>query len=199
MLRALWHGAHRDRVRAGEYWRLGETRGARRAADRRVGPVTHSDVMDDPDAAAPVGSRSRLQVPSEPLAPRRGRRPLARVADPRRAVRLVPGLPVCSTSLGCSRCSVGDWSTYIAAPNFVRDGPWLSFPIGRIPGYMAPVGTWLGQVDSFPILYPLYRALSLAMPHRPFQLDRVAAAGQHGADVRCGPPLSPHRDARCAR
>jgi hypothetical protein len=64
----------------------------------------------------------------------------------------------------------GDWATYIAAPNFVRDGPWLSFPIGRIPGYMAPVGTWLGQVDSFPILYPLYRALSLAMPHRPFQL-----------------------------
>jgi hypothetical protein len=35
---------------------------------------------------------------------------------------------------------------------------------------MAPVGTWLGQVDSFPILYPVYRILSLAMPHRPFQL-----------------------------
>ena len=64
----------------------------------------------------------------------------------------------------------GDYATYIAAPNFVRHSPWLSFPIGRIPGYMAPVGTWLGQVDSFPILYPLYRVLGLAMPHRPFQL-----------------------------
>jgi hypothetical protein len=65
---------------------------------------------------------------------------------------------------------IGDWATYIAAPNFVRDGPWLSFPLGRLPGYMAPVGTWLGQIDSWPILYPLYRVLSLAMPHRPFQL-----------------------------
>jgi hypothetical protein len=64
----------------------------------------------------------------------------------------------------------GDWAQYIAAPTFVRDGPWLSFPIGRIPGFMAPVGTWLGQTDSWPILYPLYRVLSLAMPHRPFQL-----------------------------
>jgi hypothetical protein len=64
----------------------------------------------------------------------------------------------------------GDWASYIAAPNFVRDGPWLSFPIGRIPGYMAPVGTWLGQVDAMPALYPVYRVLSIAMPHRPFQL-----------------------------
>jgi hypothetical protein len=64
----------------------------------------------------------------------------------------------------------GDWAMFIAAPNFVRDGPWLTFPIGRIPGFMAPVGTWLGQTDSWPILYPLYRALSVVMPHRPFQL-----------------------------
>ena len=64
----------------------------------------------------------------------------------------------------------GDWALYIAAPSFVRDSPWLSFPIGRLPGYMAPVGTWLGQTDSFPILYPVYRVLSIAMPHRPFQL-----------------------------
>lgn len=64
----------------------------------------------------------------------------------------------------------GDWALYIAAPNFVRDAPWLSFPIGRLPEYMAPVGTWLGQTDSWPALYPVYRALAIAMPHRPFQL-----------------------------
>lgn len=64
----------------------------------------------------------------------------------------------------------GDWSMFIAAPNFVRDGPWFSIPIGEVPGYLAPVGTSLGQTDAMPVLYPVYRALSIVMPHRPFQL-----------------------------
>jgi hypothetical protein len=129
--------------------------------------VTHPDVMDEPEA-------SPLPVDSKPAA-----RDHWLSADV--AVRwlgwLIPlglfGWFLDFRLLDITRVFpllVGDWSTYIAAPNFVRDGPWLSFPIGRIPGYMAPVGTWLGQIDSWPILYPLYRALSWAMPHRPFQL-----------------------------
>jgi hypothetical protein len=123
--------------------------------------------MDDPQAA-PVGAES-TEVPSEQW------------LSAERAVRwlgwLIPvalfGWFLDFRLLDITRVFPllrGDWATYIAAPNFVRDGPWLSFPIGKIPGYMAPVGTWLGQVDSFPFLYPLYRVLSLAMPHRPFQL-----------------------------
>ena len=130
--------------------------------------MTHSDVMDDPDAAAPVVVGS-AEVQSE------------RRLRPAVVVRwfgwLIPiGLFGWYLGFGLLDITkvfpllVGDWSTYIAAPNFVRDGPLLSFPIGRIPGYMAPVGTWLGQIDAWPILYPLYRALSWAMPHRPFQL-----------------------------
>ena len=129
--------------------------------------MTHTDVIEEPEAA-PAGSGS-TPAPSEHR--------LAADAVVRWLGWFIPvglfGWFMDFRLLDITRVFpllVGDWATYIAAPNFVRDGPWLSFPIGRIPGYMAPVGTWLGQVDSFPILYPLYRVLSLAMPHRPFQL-----------------------------
>lgn len=64
----------------------------------------------------------------------------------------------------------GDWTTYIAGENFVRTAPWLSFPIGRIPDYLAPAGTYLAQADAWPVLYPVYRVAAWVMPNRAFQL-----------------------------
>lgn len=64
----------------------------------------------------------------------------------------------------------GDWSTYVAAENFVRTAPWLSFPIGRLPDYLAPAGTHLAQTDAWPALYPVFRVMGWVMPNRAFQL-----------------------------
>lgn len=59
---------------------------------------------------------------------------------------------------------MGDWTTYIAAPNFLRGAPIWTFPVGEIPNYLAPIGTSLGQTDSFPVLTPLYRLLLAIFP-----------------------------------
>ena len=65
---------------------------------------------------------------------------------------------------------VGDWSTYILAPNFLRHAPVLSFPLGSVPHYLSPVGSSLGNSDAAPYLLPVYRALLPVFGARPFQL-----------------------------
>src|SRR4051794_9143846 len=48
-----------------------------------------------------------------------------------------------------------DWVTYIVAPNYLRSAPVLSLPIGRVPDYIAPVGSSLGLSDAVPVLTPI--------------------------------------------
>ena len=72
--------------------------------------------------------------------------------------------------LNAPRMLTYDWVTYITAPNYLRTAPLLTFPIGRTPGYMAPVGSSLGLADSTPVLTPLYRVLNAVAPHRPTQI-----------------------------
>jgi hypothetical protein len=64
----------------------------------------------------------------------------------------------------------GDWTTYLVSPNFLRSADPLTWPIGRIPDYVAPEGTMLGQTDTVPILTPLYRLLIAFSPDSPIQL-----------------------------
>ena len=54
-----------------------------------------------------------------------------------------------------------DWVTYISAPNFLRSAPLLTFPLGRTPDYMAPVGSSLGLADASPYMLPVYRLLNV--------------------------------------
>jgi hypothetical protein len=63
-----------------------------------------------------------------------------------------------------------DYVTYIVAPNYLRSAPVLSIPIGRVPGYLAPVGSSLGLSDASPILTPVYRLANALSPDRPVQL-----------------------------
>lgn len=63
-----------------------------------------------------------------------------------------------------------DWTTYIAAPNFLRTAPILTMPIGEIPDYLAPAGASLGLADASPMLMPLYRVLNAIFPDQPTQL-----------------------------
>ena len=63
-----------------------------------------------------------------------------------------------------------DWVTYISAPNFLRSAPLLTFPLGRTPDYMAPVGSSLGLADASPFMLPLYRLLNVISPDHPTQI-----------------------------
>ena len=63
-----------------------------------------------------------------------------------------------------------DWVTYISAPNFLRAAPILTFPIGRTPDYMAPVGSSLGLADASPYMVPVYRLLNFISPDHPTQI-----------------------------
>lgn len=68
------------------------------------------------------------------------------------------------------RMVMGDWTTYIVAANYLRSTGWLTFPLGTLPDYVAPIGTSLGQTDALPVLLPLHRALNALYPGRPVQL-----------------------------
>jgi hypothetical protein len=63
-----------------------------------------------------------------------------------------------------------DWTTYVVGPNYLRTAPNLSFPLGRIPDYLAPAGSSIGKVDSLPILTPVYRLAMAVFPGQPIQL-----------------------------
>lgn len=63
-----------------------------------------------------------------------------------------------------------DWTTYILAPNFLRTAPLLTFPIGRVPGYVSPPGISLAMADANPLLTPVYRLANALSPDRPVQL-----------------------------
>ncbi len=63
----------------------------------------------------------------------------------------------------------GDWTTYIAAPNFLRTAPLLTFPLGRVPGYISPPGISLAMADANPLLTPLYRLGNALSPDHPIQ------------------------------
>jgi hypothetical protein len=72
--------------------------------------------------------------------------------------------------LAAPRMLVGDWVTYIVSANYLRSADTLTMPLGRLPGYLAPSGTMLGQTDSVPILTPLYRLANALAPESPVQL-----------------------------
>ena len=63
-----------------------------------------------------------------------------------------------------------DWTTYVVAPNYLRVAPLLTFPLGRVPGYIAPSGTTLAMTDSLPVLTPVYRLLLAIFPNSSIQL-----------------------------
>jgi hypothetical protein len=65
---------------------------------------------------------------------------------------------------------VGDWTTYIVGPNYLRSAHLLTFPLGAAPGYLHPVGSSLANSDSAPLLLPVYRLLLFLTPGRPIQL-----------------------------
>ena len=71
-----------------------------------------------------------------------------------------------------------DWVTYISAPNFLRSAPLITFPIGRTPDYMAPVGSSLGLADASPYMMPLYRLLNAFSPRSPDADPRMARPGE---------------------
>jgi Family of unknown function (DUF6311) len=69
------------------------------------------------------------------------------------------------------RMLVGDdWTTYLVSPNYLRGSAFLTWPLARVPGYIAPDGTSLGQTDIVPVLTPLYRALLQVLPGKPVQI-----------------------------
>lgn len=72
--------------------------------------------------------------------------------------------------LAAPRMISEDWATYIAAPNFLRTAPLLTFPLGQTPDYIAPVGSSLAMADATPIMMPVYRLLNAAFPDKPTQL-----------------------------
>lgn len=63
-----------------------------------------------------------------------------------------------------------DWVTYITAPNALRTAPIWTFPLGRTPAYIAPVGSSLGLSDASPYMLPVYRLLNAISPDRPTQI-----------------------------
>ena len=72
--------------------------------------------------------------------------------------------------LAAPRMLFSDYVTYVVAPSYLRTAPVLSIPIGRLPGYIAPVGSSLGLSDASPILMPVYRLANAISPERPVQL-----------------------------
>jgi hypothetical protein len=45
----------------------------------------------------------------------------------------------------------GDWSQHITGFAFFRSSPW-QWPVGRLPNFVAPVGTTIGFTDSIPLV-----------------------------------------------
>ena len=105
-------------------------------------------------------------------APRDWRRWVLRLAD------LVLPVAVFARQIGlwtldpsaAPRMMLSDWTTYIAAPNFLRGAPVFTFPLGRIPGYVSPPGINLAMADANPLLLPAYRVANALSPGRPVQL-----------------------------